>query len=1542
MREGDTHTITFKKKFIIMTNNEKNEISHRRHRKYRLTQHLDTYSEVLDLEDNTTYICFKLDKHEVGDIFYLFEQTRERRNLGGEKVIFNYSILNDYEPNKTYKFDIEEERSGLLLVRNSLHLRHAVPAYFRDEIDQKVIELEVQNLDLDKNRLQFKKKEEVKLEMTTSLDHFELNRNYEFELKKYFLNRWKNLVFIVEHNNKNYYLNPPPHLSRVKFKSPVIANITTNEDGTERYLRLSHRYLSESLYEVGQKYTFTIVEQVENSRSGISFWVVADWHGNRCRYFPDGDLTFNDDTAKLREGDSIELTVLSITDRGHVKLITDIKDWQDKGYLVEEVFEAIGYEDGEEKYFFKYANVLGIDDEEMEDRENTFLVQYNEGNNLWVFSYLSFLDEEVYNDLEAGEFENAKTLIDIYIKIEKWVLEGSDYLTNFSRYKIDGIIIKAEHKIVKLEATLAAIDIFLEGKDVQYIEQMNAMLARTPYLNAEKKEVFKQFLNISQYFRVEADFEELSGTIFLMLERNLITEDDLWIFINTINSFIYRIKMRINELLEEEDATNGKSKELKQLIIYHYLLICLYVMEGKSFNASATTVNLLRNLSLYHNQRGYVDLAIELIIRNGYIKPSVSRHREILDFDEQELKKICVYEEDREMTLLNAGNVLSLQGNFTIVPKNLLHVGNGECRLKTLAKLGDFDLYVKSHFNLDAIDPEDEKDVVIERAIKAIKHNSMKSDYELNQFSYRELDISFEKVYVGTVNNIQPKGNYCYLAFEADGQTIDTLLHINNFHKNKLAGNMHDFLREGDQVRFKVVNVYDDKVTISPADYIYDYAKRVVDEDKVHYGRVMMKPLYSDCKVMTTDGMAVSLVNSNYEVGQTVKLKIAEIKENSHWHIAYWHEECDEEITVDSGAAFRDYLIATGMLIEDDGKGVWSNGSADKMKRAGYIVAENNSKSLRMLSTFLIGTLEQRLNYISDPKEMAINYFFIITLSGVMKHPKSFEYSNKLNNLARIVKLEFAKDMELINSGIDEVYFDEERLEELNQENSTIEMLKYMNTDLIELPITVNPSSAQYKLKKLIEAINLIRSYDLGGKIVGAIKNLVVHELYNTLKVSDNSINELQLMLADEPVEEKVEKPKRVVTNLGAESKLREFKRSIFHSASEVNQQDVIMRTICGFLNAYEGTGYLYIGVDDSGEIRGLKEDLSYMKDVDNLDRYQNYLQQMVVRAFPKEINSILDYKFYKSNNLNYLEIVIPSHDKPVTYRDEFYQRQGVQTRILKGQDITDFIVRKTSGYGATSRPIAMVPQSDATTLLDKREVLQDKWEVVELASQKGVNKEQEKLKGDVIGGKFAVYSFDDEGVEDEEVKPPVNDMSELLDSESDNLLCYLYILRDDRNIRYMLSANKIKEYEMEVEITERYRGGYLLFCYDNACVNKVAVRNIISKSFNIIYMNAIGNQGKLLRILTTLPSEEIGIETTRLNKNYVKLYDVDNIAEHRVIGLKGSCIIEGSFDKVVAYYHNSQMTDELDMFRQDSKAGFGREVAKHLEEYEMLKELSK
>lgn len=1493
-----------------------NKLINNKHRKYRLIEKYDNYTIIQDVDNGLTHSYVKLENHEVGDEFCLY--IKGRNHYKEDKLFFEYSILNNYVEGECYTFDIVEERDNYFLISNCPLLTLAVPSSFVEWNNQKKIELEVEELDLETNRVMFKRKPEEKFNTTDDLSLFVEGVDYKFDFKKTFTNKRGNQVLIVCYENNKYYINTPPFLSHAIFKSPVEANIATREDGSV-YLRLSRKYISETLYTIGKKYTFKITSQVSNHESGINYWLVEDEYGYRSRYFPQNDLSFEVENAKLREGDTIDLTLLSISNNGNIKLVLDVDDLDKKNYLVEEVFDTIGFYDKEDEYFFEYANVLGIDDEVIDEFGYSFLEQYNEGNNLWLFSYLGFLDGEIFNELAKGDFDNAKTLIELYLRLEKWMLEDSDYLSNFSHQKIGGIIAMAEDKISKLKATNDAIDIFLKDEDEQYINELNASLLRTPYLRRERKEMFKQFLNISQYFRGEADLGDLSYTVMLLLERDLIEKEDRWSYINSINSFIYNIRKKINEWIGEE-GKGEKPKELNLLITYHYLLVYLYLIDGKLFNASVTSINLLRNLSLYYNKIEYLDLAIKLITDNGYLKPSIIRHKDIFEISYNEIEEMCDYDNEKEFTYQGAGNILNLNGNFTIIPKNLYSKAKG-CELKTLAQLSDLNLYVKSHYDLDTIDMSDTKDEIIKNAINAITISSKDNEYEHNYVSYKELDISYDEVYEGNVNNIHSSGDYCYVTCVIDDFEIQTLLHINTFNRNKLGGYMDEFMEVGDVVKFKVIGIDDDRIEISTAHFIDEYADIVLDEEREHYGKVVESDSYNS-KVMTKDGLVVTTAGGAYELGDVVKLKIIDYREHKHLYISREHELYDATIADDRSKIFRSYLIATGMLIPKDASTSYIDDMAaivtSTMHSAGHIDASNNSDELRRLSVILIHILEQRLRYITKPEEIALNYFFIITLSGVMQNPKSFEYSTKLDNLAKIVRFENAEHIELLHTELDKEFVDKNKYQLIDIENSTIEMLNYVDTEWIELPVNIDPTSPQYKLKKLIECSNLIKSYELGGKLTSHIKNLIVHELYNALNVSDNSIKELQSILIDENEELEIEKSKRVVTNLGAESKYKEFKTSIFHSASDVPQKDVIMRTICGFLNAYDGVGSLFIGVKDSGEINGLKDDLNYIENVNNIDRYQNYLQQMVVDSFPKEINSLLDYEFHKSNNLNYLEIIIPCHDKPITYKNEFFQRQGVQTRILKGQDITDFIVRKTSGYvSALHTPVALKPLDVATYTVDEA------TEAIEVDDKEAVEHH--------VVSKQAVTSV----ILDE----PRSSKSTEGDVDNYTVLAYLYILE---NNMYMLSATKIKQYVREIVITEKYRFGHLMFCYDNAFVNKVDVRSIINKSFNIINLNALSDQGNLMAIIKSHPGEKIGVETKRLDKSYVKLYDIDNIAEHKIMGLKGTCIAQDDFDSVVAYYHCEHLPQEVNVFEKDDRQGLGAEATEFVQEYKMLKNCMK
>src|SRR5690606_4193140 len=109
--------------------------------------------------------------------------------------------------------------------------------------------------------------------------------------------------------------------------------------------------------------------------------------------------------------------------------------------------------------------------------------------------------------------------------------------------------------------------------------------------------------------------------------------------------------------------------------------------------------------------------------------------------------------------------------------------------------------------------------------------------------------------------------------------------------------------------------------------------------------------------------------------------------------------------------------------------------------------------------------------------------------------------------------------------------------------------------------------------------------------------------------------------------------------------------------------------------------------------------------------------------------------------------------------------------------------------------------------------------------------------------------------------------------SNESNLLAYLYIFSDGS---YIVSSNEYKNYEFKVKITEFYKLGYILMCYDNACVNKVEVRSVLTKSFNRKYQNGKSNYGKLMTVVLALSNADIIIETKRFNKDYIKIFNVN------------------------------------------------------------------
>ena len=108
--------------------------------------------------------------------------------------------------------------------------------------------------------------------------------------------------------------------------------------------------------------------------------------------------------------------------------------------------------------------------------------------------------------------------------------------------------------------------------------------------------------------------------------------------------------------------------------------------------------------------------------------------------------------------------------------------------------------------------------------------------------------------------------------------------------------------------------------------------------------------------------------------------------------------------------------------------------------------------------------------------------------------------------------------------------------------------------------------------------------------------------------------------------------------------------------------RDEYLKWLCGFANAQGGT--IYIGIDDTGNVVGVKDVKKLMEDI------------------PNKIQSVLgivaDVNKHTKDGKDYLEIKVDPSLFPISYHGEFYYRSGVTKQQLTGIALTEFITKKT------------------------------------------------------------------------------------------------------------------------------------------------------------------------------------------------------------------------------------------------------------------------
>ena len=124
--------------------------------------------------------------------------------------------------------------------------------------------------------------------------------------------------------------------------------------------------------------------------------------------------------------------------------------------------------------------------------------------------------------------------------------------------------------------------------------------------------------------------------------------------------------------------------------------------------------------------------------------------------------------------------------------------------------------------------------------------------------------------------------------------------------------------------------------------------------------------------------------------------------------------------------------------------------------------------------------------------------------------------------------------------------------------------------------------------------------------------------------------------------------------------------------------RDEYLKWICGFANAQGGT--IYIGIDDKGNVTGVKNAKKLMEDIPN--------------KIQTGLGIVADVNLLTKNDLEYIEIKVMPSSFPINYHGEFHYRSGSTKQQLTGIALSQFILQKT-GLRWEDAPVEDISVSD-------------------------------------------------------------------------------------------------------------------------------------------------------------------------------------------------------------------------------------------------------
>ena len=339
-----------------------------------------------------------------------------------------------------------------------------------------------------------------------------------------------------------------------------------DNDGNPKLMQDRDSYIDE-LFEKDTVQYFSYINSAYDIKGNtpIEYHWVRDSYGLKHRFY--GELS----EEKKVYGNQLELYIRRIDPRTKKLSLTfynpnldkDVKEW----YSAERIFTEINDIENKELFFDCYFS---------EDQHKSKLVrdlvgQYSGKSNLWLFTYLNVLDNELVGVcIRKRKIEELAIVSQIMIKLQEWMVEKSTFLDLFTSETKDDIILKSTSQIRKYQRMLLAIDIVKKGRQSDYINNIVSSIqksGRKAIRRDERIEILTYILKVNPEYIIQ-DIESTSNIIRALLSL----EDDILKYqidgiINLLNYYIeYNTRIIRKTTVRTNDIDTSKILIIKEIL----------------------------------------------------------------------------------------------------------------------------------------------------------------------------------------------------------------------------------------------------------------------------------------------------------------------------------------------------------------------------------------------------------------------------------------------------------------------------------------------------------------------------------------------------------------------------------------------------------------------------------------------------------------------------------------------------------------------------------------------------------------------------------------------------------------------------------------------------------------------------------------------------------------------------------------------------------------------------------------------------------------